>query len=187
MADRSGAPTPSITLEAVVDQAILKKFWQKMRQRMRKVRVYEFYLAHDPLEWLPFDYDLNAELQRLRMDVVSGRYRPHSIEIVRGGKSLGLSRPLAFFAPRDALLYRSIIGAAENDLLRLARPFARFGRSDSSGQDSESTHDSGWFRDWLRRQGHLWALTESHEWLVETDISNFFPSIHIQAAMRSSQ
>ncbi|MHB8539263.1 MAG: RNA-directed DNA polymerase [Candidatus Dormibacteria bacterium] len=85
-----------------------------------------------------------------------------------------------------------LVSLAESDLMRGMQEWTRFGRADSAGEgDENSSSDSGWFRSWLRRQGHLWTITENHRWIVETDIANFFPSIqlpflvaHVQALSR---
>ena len=153
--------------------------WKRIRTEVRAPRIARFYLAVDPLEWLPFDWKLKSHLEDLRNEVLSGTYRPYRPEVVRSAKSLGLTRPTVFFRPEDHLLYRNIVALADTDLMRSMRPWTRFGRSDSRNSDDVGNPESGWFRAWLARNGQLWTLTENHEWIVESDISNFFPSVQL--------
>ncbi|MBN9493020.1 RNA-directed DNA polymerase [bacterium] len=161
----------------------LKFHWKRsLRTLKRRAAFSDFELAHDPIESVWFDWDLDAQVALLVDDVCSGRYRPSPPEFVREAKSLGLTRPCAFLALRDQLVYKALVSRAEVDLLAPSSPWARFGRSDTkqTHEDSPGDRDSGWFREWLRRQAKLWTMTESHDYLVETDISNFFPSIPLQ-------
>jgi hypothetical protein len=140
-------------------------------------------LVYDALEWLPFQLNIDNHLDHLADEVRNGTYVAARPEIVRSAKTLGLTRPLAFLAIRDALLYKNIVALAENDLLGEMQPFTRFGRADERGGDQRFDPDSGWFRAWLKRNAQLWTITQNHEWIVETDISNFFPSIHLDSVL----
>jgi hypothetical protein len=178
------APThPRRGLDAVTEPALLKVRWKLMRRDLRKLRPTGFYLPYDALEWLPFEFELAERMAELRDDVLTGKYRAAPPETIRAAKSLGLTRPLAFLDPADVILYRNIVALAETDLLQEMQPWTRFGRKDGKEGDSNFDPDSGWFRAWLRRNAQLWTITEHYDWLVETDVSNFFPSIHLDAAL----
>ena len=184
---RRPAKTPNavldrIPLERVADVALLENHWKRIRRELRAPRVAAHIVAADPLDWLAFDWLMRDELTALRDEVLTGNYRAARPEIVRAAKSLGLTRPTAFFTPRDTLLYRNIMALADVDLMRAMHDWTRFGRSDARNADEQGDPESGWFRAWLMRMGQLWTLTQTHEWLVETDISNFFPSVQLDAA-----
>lgn len=181
----TGRPKPlldRIDIARAADVGLLEAHWKRLRKEVRAPRITRFYLASDPLEWLPFDWQLESHLGDLRSEVLSGTYRPRRAEIIRSAKSLGLTRPTAFFRPEDLLLYRNIVALADVDLMRAMRPWTRFGRADARNADDVGSPESGWFRAWLARNGQLWTLTESHAWMVETDISNFFPSVQLDIA-----
>lgn len=154
-----------------------------MLKELRRPRPLHVVLVYDALEWLPFQLNIDSHLNKLADEVQNGTYLAARPEIVRAAKSLGLTRPLAFLGIRDALLYRNIVAIAENDLLGEMQPFTRFGRADDQGGDQRFDPDSGWFRAWLKRNAQLWTITENHDWIVETDISNFFPSIHLDSVL----
>ena len=148
---------------------------------MRHLRPSNIYLAYDPLEWLTFDADLDERIHQLRTSVLNGSYRARQPETVRAAKSLGLTRPLAFFDISDLLIYRNIVALMEADLLNEMQKWTRLGRMDKRQGDQNFAAESGWFRAWLRRNSQLWTITEHYSWIVETDISNFIPSIHLDA------
>lgn len=59
----------------------------------------------------------------MRDDLKEGTYSPDSADIIRGAKGEGLSRPLAFLTPRDALVYHAIVVRARPDLIKELRPW----------------------------------------------------------------
>ncbi len=173
------ASSPRIPIRTVIDPALMTSVWKKrLRSRLRKQRLQDFQLGHDPLEWLAFDWDLASALATLGQDVANGTYRASAPEIVRSAKGKGLTRPLAFLRPPDLVLYKTIVALAENSLLQASKPWTRFGRNDEGENDNGGTlAESGWFRNWLRRQGQIWTITNNHPWLIETDVANFFPYV----------
>ena len=175
--------TGKVDVTRLADPALMRKIWQKrIRKSLRTSRFQDFELAHDPLEHLAFDWDLDATLATLCAELRDGHYRAGAPEIVRSAKGSGLTRPLAFIAARDLIVYKTVIATAENALLAAIAPWARFGRADD-GDAGESFGESGWFRSWLRRQGQLWTITENHAWLVETDVANFFPYVALPSVL----
>ena len=178
------SPThPRIGLSNVVDETLLKGYWRRIRKDLRHLRPANLYLAYDPLEWLTFDANLGESINELGKRILNGSYRAKPPEIVRGAKSLGLTRPLAFIDISDLIIYRSIVSLMETDLLREMQPWSRLGRIHSQQDDQNFTAESGWFRAWMRRNSQLWTITEHYSWIVETDVSNFFPSIHLDTVI----
>ena len=168
-------------LEHVADKALLKTIWKKrLRNKLRTMRLADFELCHDALENAPFDWELDATTENLVAAIRSGTYRSAGREIIRGAKSVGLTRPLAYLPPRDLLVYITLVQVVENQLRQRSFAWTRFGRAEPSDSDA-SAAESGWFRQWLRRQGQIWTITTTCDWLVESDIANFFPSLSIDA------
>ncbi len=174
--------TERISLTQAVDVGLLKAHWKRIRGDLRAPRVTRYHLAADPLDWLQFEWQLEQRLVELRTSVLAGTYRATQPEVIRSAKGLGLTRPTAHFGPEHILLYRNIVALADNDLMRSMRPWTRFGRSDARNANRIGDPESGWFRAWLARNGQLWTITQTYDWLVETDISNFFPSVQLDTA-----
>ena len=162
---------------------MFKAIWKRLRRPLRALNFSNLNHAFDPLDYIAFEWDLSGSVEGLCEEIVAGTYQPAAPEIVRSAKATGLTRPLAFPRTRDQLLYRVITLRAENSLLRTSYPWTRFGRGDTDDEKT-STGESGWFRAWLERQNQIWVINKNHAYLVETDISNFFPSIDIRALSR---
>jgi hypothetical protein len=135
---------------------------------------------------LAFHRELSSVIETLCQELRDGSYRAGHPEFVRSAKGGGLTRPIAYLPLRDLLLYKTIVSLGENALLASSKPWTRFGRMDvddkKDGGDSLSA--SGWFNDWLKRQGQVWTITENHNWLIETDIANFFPYVNVAWVIR---
>lgn len=168
----------------VVDPDLLQSHWRRLSAQLTTPRVKNFELVADPLDHLPFSWRLDTRLRELRSQVLAGTYRPARPQLVRSAKSIGLTRPVAFIRPQDMLLYRNIVALAENDLLRGIADWSRFGRSDTRRRSGGTASESGWFIQWLDHRGQMWIITSTYAWIVESDISNFFPSVQIDALMK---
>lgn len=84
--------------------------------------------------------------------------------------------------PRDALVYRAIVRLVESDLLRGLPSWVGFKRTDKAPGADDPVESLGWFERWMRHEGMLPNLLERDdiELVVQSDISNFFPSIRIE-------
>src|ERR1700680_1704869 len=120
---------------------------------MRARGVKHLYLASSPVDYLDFDWGLEAHIRMLCADLSNGTYRPEPAEYIRGAKAKGLTRPFAFLAPRDSIVYVALVGLAQVDLLKFMFPkWTGWGQRDLRREDDgDDFDDSGWFRAWLRR------------------------------------
>ena len=113
----------------------------------------------------------------LANELTAHEYRAGSPTFVRAAKGLGLTRPVAHLSFSDSLVYRAIVVQSQNSLAQATPSWARMGRRDAA--DGDLGGESGWFRAWLARQKKIWVMTEMCDWLVESDIANYFPTIGI--------
>lgn len=179
-------PETRISLWEVADADLLKLVWKKhVRPVLRSMKLSNLNLAPDPLHYAGYEWGLQTLVASLADDIVFGRYSPERGEIVRMAKGTGLTRPLCFLATRDALVYRTITYLCRGHLLANAQPWVGHERADK-GQPKipDDVSDSfDWFRFWLAREGHILNMLDDDEvqYVVESDISNFFPSIRLEA------
>lgn len=117
-------PAPSTTIDTLVNGTLLETVWRReIRSRLRTIKFNGLYLAADAAQYAAYEWGLGPFLERLKADIRDGSYSPESADIVRGAKGRGLSRPLAYLAPRDALVYQAIITRALPDLVKELRPW----------------------------------------------------------------
>jgi hypothetical protein len=176
------------TLTDLADAAALKSAWKAVRSGLTKIRLQEFTLAHDPLEWLAYDFHSQQNLQNLASNLQAYAYRPTTPDVIRGAKSVGLTRPIAYLQVDDAITYVALVRLTENDLLSRSFEWSKFGRSHKSKskkKDDESlgAQDYSWFVQWMKRQGQVWDIVTHSPWIVETDISNFFGTLDLDSLM----
>lgn len=161
---------------------LLRDMWSRhVRKALRANPLDDLYLSADPFQFAAYEWNLNFLLEGLVRDLSSGDYLPEQAELIWSAKSPGLSRPLAFLEPRDALVYKTVIGLVEGDLLRGNRSWASFRRGDKGrthgGAPLVQSYETDWFATWLNRLGKVSEIANSYDFIVETDIANFFPSI----------
>lgn len=180
-----------LTISDVADPAHLRSIWKKeVRPVLRTLTFRDGNLAPDPLAYVGYEWGLEIFIQHLARDLTSGSYVAERAEIVRAAKAVGLSRPLAFLTVRDALVYRAITRLVRDDLTRGAREYVAFLRSSkgNAGDAGEVPEAVGvdsfdWFAYWLQREGKIgdWVADDEVNFVVESDIANFYPSIRLDA------
>jgi hypothetical protein len=179
-------PETQISLRNIADQDVLKHVWKKkVRPVLRSMKLKDLNLAPDPLHYAGYEWGLQTLVESLANDILSGRYSPERGEIVRMAKGKGLTRPLCFLATRDALVYGVITHLCGAQLLANAQPWVGFQQIDK-GQlklPDDVSDSFDWFRFWLAREGHIVDMLDEDDvkYIVESDISNFYPSIRLEA------
>lgn len=179
-------PETQISLWEVADQDLLKLVWKKtVRPVLRSMKLSDLNLAPDPLHYAGYEWGLQTLVASLANDIVVGRYSPERGEIVRMAKGAGLTRPLCFLATRDALVYSTITYLCRAQLLTNAQPWVGSER-DAKGHlkiPDDISDSFDWFRFWLEREGHILRMLDDDDvqYIVESDISNFYPSIRLEA------
>jgi hypothetical protein len=175
-----------VTLRNIADEGFLRKIWKDhVRPMVRSMTFSQINLAPDALHYAAYEWGIKTLVSSLADDILRGRYSPERGEIVRSAKGKGLTRPLCFLAPRDALVYSAITALCKAQLISGARPWVGSEHGDKGqGNIPDGIADSfDWFRFWLEREGHILKMLDdsSVKYLVESDISNFFPSIRLEA------
>ncbi len=174
-------------IEDIASAELLRKVWREsVRRPLRSSTLGDLNLAADPLHYAAYDWGLGTLVQDLVEDLKLGRYTPTRGEIVRSAKVSGLSRPLCYLSPRDALVYRAITWLVRDDLTRSARTWTSVGRSEkgTAAKPQDVSVDSfDWFAFWLSRQGFVSKVLDKREtaFVVESDIANFYPSVRLEA------
>ena len=171
-----------ITLDNVMSPGVLRVVWKSIKKADWTINLNEIELWHDPIDHLGWVINSRPHFDRVGASVLSGLFRPRSPAVIRGAKGNGITRPLATPTLEDGLAYRALVEAAAASLLQNTPEYAHFGRSHhfraQRGEEGNAQYET-WFEHFMRRQGALRALADKGEWIVESDISNFFSYINL--------
>jgi hypothetical protein len=162
--------------------SFLRAVWKDhVRKSLRKSGVKGFYLGWDPLDFLAYEWTLQENLEYLARALIMGTYRAAVPEILRGAKSLGMTRPLAFFRPDDQIVFSALTNMVRADLREgLSRPWTSSGRDSAlTAADADFYSIGRWFEEWSARQHLLEAISNQFPLVLVTDIANFYPSVRI--------
>ncbi|MGR2752832.1 RNA-directed DNA polymerase [Agromyces arachidis] len=179
----------AIELIDVATFAGLKAVWKKhISPQLNDVKFSSRNLVVDPLHHVVLTRYLDDALGQLVRELNSGDYAPQRATLLRSAKGLGFTRPVCVLAPRDALVYRAIVAVAEPDLLNTRAEWASAARSgkgtadDRTLKDDDESESVDWFQRWLEHEGLLPRLSNREDVLliVQSDISNFFPSVRLE-------
>lgn len=149
-------------------------------------------LRKQPLEDLHDFLDIHRNIKpfanRLRKDVLDGHYKPSSPEFVHLEKRDGIPRRLAIPEPGDALALQCIVEVLESEL-KTAQPSknAYYSRTHTPGdvKQVDSTFAYPWWLLWPQFQQRIWKFTNLYEYVVVTDIANYFDCIPL-ASLRNT-
>lgn len=155
---------------------ILKTWKQTVRLGMRKQA------ALDLHDYLDVHRNGHAFAERLRELVISGNYRPRQPFEVRLEKQLGITRRLLIPSPQDAVVLQVIVDALSGPL-KAARPTNKsyYSRTHAPPRDEEidDTFDYPWWRLWPQYQQRILQFASVHNYVVNTDVANYFDSVSL--------
>lgn len=160
----------------------LRTVWKNhVRKALRKSGVKGFYLGWDPLDFLAYEWTLQENLEHLARALIAGTYRARVPEVLRAAKSLGLTRPLAFFTPADQIVFSALTNMVRADLRQgHNRPWFSSGRDTALTREDADFYSIGlWFAEWSARQQLLQTISNHFPLVLVTDIANFYPSVRI--------
>jgi hypothetical protein len=172
--------TRPATFRALFSARRLRSTWGVLREEFRRAP------ARDCIDYLEFDLDLPQWLERLSGRVIRGSYRPGQPGRREVAKTEGAYRVITAPSIEDVVVFRHICDYIYARAVRSEPPGAffsrRFGRN-PLGQKLDSISDEDYadfFEVWIRYDEYraLLGLSGLYKYIVVTDISNFFDSIH---------
>ena len=162
-------------IQKVINVARLKSRWKvKVRDSMRRKSI------PDPIENLDFHKNLDAACLSIETEVITGIYIPQPPARFLSEKSKGLCRQLVIPAVRDALILQTL----SDDLwveLRTKSPSQNsfYAPEDHGFSKAIAAEDDGYgsFAMWLNFQETILGFTNTHKFIVVTDIANYYDCI----------
>ena len=166
-------------LDSVFSVAAMQRAWSvAVRMGLRSQALADL---HD---FLDVHLNLPHYLQALRTEVLSGQYRPSPPEVTLQEKRIGIPRRLCIPAPGDAILLQTVVEALERPIASgQPHPNAYYSRSHAvpSESDIEGTFGYPWYVLWPQFQKQIWRFASSHDYIVITDLANYFDTIPLSA------
>jgi len=163
-----------LTVDKVISEEMLRQVWKAVKKS------YHDQLIRDPLDLLAFEANLDTNLKQLEFTIRDNRYRPIPHTVVRAAKRDGMTRPLSFLEITDTLVLKAITDAMQGVLHKGFPSCVGFARSQQKSFDTDEEDYETWIQAWLRHQRVVKDLLEQKgcEWVVESDIGNFFLSVN---------
>jgi hypothetical protein len=162
-------------LKAVINAARLRSRWrEKVRDAMRTQPI------PDALEHLDSHISLDALTEALESQLMSGAYVPKTPIRVLVEKSKGLCRQIVIPSVRDALVLQTLSDAIWDELRKHAPTSnAFYAPNDQRFSTAIKGHvnEYGPVQAWLDFQKEILGFTDRKNFIVVTDISNYYDSI----------
>lgn len=171
--------TRTLTLASALSHSAMKGAWKStVRHGLRRQPIRDW---HD---YMDIHRRLSTVVSRLHNEVVSGTYRPSDPEFVRLEKNLGVSRRVVIPAAEDAIVLQTLIDQLEQRILSRA-PSGQVYYSRSHAPPSvyhiDHTFPYPWWELWPEFQERIWKFAQDHNYVVMTDIANYFDAIPLQS------
>lgn len=166
-------------LDAVFTVRSMRQAWKEtVRAGLRRQPLADL---HD---FMDVHRNLNPYLATLRSEVLSGQYRPQPPEITLLEKRDGIPRRLGLPAPADAILMQTIVNMLEPAIASgQPHPNAFYAQSHAplGPADVDGTFAYPWWLLWPQFQERIWQFTRQYDFVVVTDIANYFDCIPLSA------
>lgn len=161
-------------LETVFNADRMEKVWKSyVHKGLRDQPVTDLY------DYFDFHRNRAEHFKQLSYLVSSGAYEPRPSLIARLEKKLGLCRPIVVPTPEDAIVLQCITEALIQPALRIQPSNNVFFSRSHSSFTPEFTFgkDYIWFKRWRSFAKARFSISSAHEWVVVTDVANYFDSI----------
>jgi len=149
----------------------LERIWKdKVRIAMRDQ------FLNDGIEHFDFHVARKAECQKLSRLILDGDYVPARAQRIPVEKSKGLCRQLVIPSVRDAIVLQCLSDALYAEIRGKAPTKKSFFEPKEHGF-SATRHDYGTFASWLNFQKELFRFSKNRDFIVITDIANYYDTI----------
>lgn len=158
-------------LTGIFTPSNIEKIWtKKVRLEMRNQYI------QDGVEHFDLHVARKTEFQKLSELVLSGNYVPQKPQRILVEKSKGLCRQIVIPSTRDALVLQCLSDALYQSIHANAPTSKAFYKpKDHSFSSEKNTY--GTFSAWLDFQKELFNFTKNRNFVIVTDISNYYDSI----------
>ena len=168
-------------LRHVVGQPILVNIWRKIV--WRQMRSMDLLDLHD---YYDFNFHIKDRAAAIESRVLSGRYKCHSPLTYSVEKKLGVCRHMTLPNPSDALVLQAIVESIGDKVRASEKTGKAFYSRDKHNMKLpheaklEGEYGLHWSKQWKRFQKEIFKFSKEHEYLVVTDLTNYFDNIGLR-------
>lgn len=129
------------------------------------------------------NYNLEEMIDGIRQDIISGTYQVKQSKRFLIEKSVGLCRQMTIVHPRDLLVLERLSRSLYFELKSKSPSKSAFFEPDDGNfvqGFQQSDFEYGSFASWKRFQSAVFGFAEEKEYIVVTDVANFYDFINFQ-------
>ena len=167
----------SITLESCFSIPKMKKAWKIVKDGMRKQTLLDLHDYYD------FHRNQDYLISTIQTKIIKGDYKPKQTQIIRLEKKYVVCRHIQIPSPEDALVLQTIVETL-SPLIKKAQPsdkayYRRSHKKPKNEADIDETFPYPWWELWSAFQERIYEFTSTFDYIVVTDISNYFDNISL--------
>ncbi len=169
-------------LNAVFDKEITKKIWRTtVRSQLRTMDIKDLYDHYD------FNFNIEDRIQAIKASILDGSYSVGTPLIYKTEKKYGICRHMVIPQPEDALVLQCLIEQVSGSVLKKQPSKNAFYSRDKHNvkKPHEAVEYGLSFREqWKVLQKQIYNFTDAFDYLVVTDLANYFDSIDLRELRR---
>lgn len=170
------------TLNNVFDKTIATKIWRStVRNQLRGLDIKDLYDHYD------FNFNIEDRIQAIKASMLDGSYYVSTPLIYKTEKKYGICRHMVIPQPADALILQCLIEQVSPSVLKKQPSKNAFYSRDKHNvkKPHEAVEYGLSFREqWKNLQKKIYNFADTFDYLVVTDLTNYFDSIDLRELRR---
>lgn len=170
------------SLNIVFEKEVATKIWRStVRSQLRSMDIKDLYDHYD------FNFNIEDRIQAIKASILDGTYVVGTPLIYKTEKKYGVCRHMVIPQPEDALVLQCLIEKVSTSVLK-KQPSknAFYSRDKHNIKKPHKAVEYGMsFREqWKVLQKQIYNFTDSFDFLIVTDLTNYFDSIDLRELRR---
>lgn len=170
------------TLDKAFEKKFAAKVWRStVRNQLRGLDIKDLYDHYD------FNFNIEDRIQAIKASMLDGSYSVGTPLIYKTEKKYGICRHMVIPQPEDALVLQCLVEQVSSSVLKKQPSKNAFYSRDKHNvkKPHEAVEYGLSFRDqWKNLQKKIYNFTSDFDFLVVTDLTNYFDSIDLRELRR---
>src|SRR5690606_22863384 len=164
-------------LSKIFERKQIINVWRKIvRDQLRNLDALPIFDHYD------FNFNIEIRAEAIRSEILGGTYKVSQPLIYRIEKKFGICRHLVIPQPIDALVLQVLVEYVSTEILKnQPSPNAFYSRDKHNVSSPHSVEEYGftWRQQWKQLQRKIYNFQQDKEFIVVTDLTNYYDSIDI--------